>query len=328
MRRFIIDTDTASDDAVAILMALQWPDVQVDAITIVSGNVPMEQGSINARYTVELCGKETPVYEGCFRPLLRKPFHAHYFHGPDGMGDMNYPLPQRPPAPGHAVNELIRRFGEAPGEITLVTLGPLTNIATALRSEPRLAQWVKRCYVMGGAAWSVGNVTPAAEYNIWCDPEAARIIFHSGMEIMMVGWELCRGEANLTEEEMKMVLGFETDRAKFTLDCNKHALAASNQLQSDPGLGLPDPVTMAIALDPTVCTRRSKHYVEVSCDDLTRGMTIVDELHVTGTEPYRDPLWGPKDPNIEVCWEIDAIRWKETLYKTLRLYTQPQEGKI
>ena len=318
MRRFIIDTDTASDDAVAILMALEWPDVQVDAITIVSGNVPMEQGSINARYTVELCGKETPVYEGCFRPLMRKPFHAHYFHGPDGMGDMNYPLPHRPPAPGHAVNELIRRFGEAPGEITLVTLGPLTNIATALRSEPRLAQWVKRCYVMGGAAWSVGNVTPAAEYNIWCDPEAARIVFHSGMEIMMVGWELCRGEANLVEEEMEMVLGFGTERARFTLDCNKSAIDASTQLQSDPGLGLPDPVTMAIALDPTICTRRSKHFVEVSCDELTRGMTIVDQLHVTSTEPYRDKLWGPREPNIEVCWEIDTRRWKEILYKTLQ----------
>lgn len=318
MRRFIIDSDTASDDAVAILMALQWPDVQVDAITIVSGNVPLEQGSINARYTVELCGKETPVYDGCARPLVREPFHAHYFHGPDGMGGMDYPHPKRPPAPGYAVNELIRRFGEAPGEITLVTLGPLTNIATALRIEPRLAQWVKQCYVMGGAAWAVGNVTPAAEYNIWCDPEAARIVFHSGMEMMMVGWELCRGEANLTGEEMAMVAGFDTERARFAIDCNKHALDASTFLQSDPGLGLPDPVTMSIALDPTICTKRSKHYVEVSCDDLTRGMTIVDELHVTRTEPYRDRhWWGPRDPNIEVCWEIDIGRWKEALYRTL-----------
>lgn len=318
MRRFIIDTDTASDDAVAILMALQWPDVQVDAITIVSGNMPVEQGSINARYTVELCGKDTPVYEGCTRPLVRDSFHAHYFHGPDGMGGMDYPPPQRPPAPGHAVNELVRRFGDAPGEITLVTLGPLTNIATALSLEPRLARWVKQCYVMGGAAWAVGNVTPAAEYNIWCDPEAARIVFHSGMKVLMVGWELCRGKAAVTAAEMDAIYGFGTKLARFSVDCNKHALAACVELQGDPGLGLPDPVAMAIALDPAICRKRSKHFVEVSCEDLTRGMTIVDELHVTSTEPYRDPRWGPREPNIEVCWQIDAPRWKETLYQTLR----------
>ena len=318
MRRFIIDTDTASDDAVAILMALQWPDVHVDAITIVSGNMPVEQGSINARYTVELCGQDTPVYEGCTRPLVREPFHAHYFHGPDGMGGMNYPPPKRPPAGGHAVTELVRRFREAPGEITLVTLGPLTNIATALRLEPRIAEWVKQCYIMGGAAWSVGNVTPAAEYNIWCDPEAARIVFHSGMKIMMIGWELCRGAAALTPEEMQYVYSFGTERARFAIDCNKHALEACMVLQGDPGLGLPDPVAMSIALDPSVCTRSSMHFVEVSCETLTRGMTIVDELHVTRTEPYRDPNWhGPREPNIEVCWEIDPKRWKDVLYHSL-----------
>ncbi|NOZ48603.1 MAG: nucleoside hydrolase [Chloroflexi bacterium] len=318
MRRFIIDTDTASDDAIAILMALQWPDVEVEAITIVSGNMPVAQGSRNARYTVELCAKETPVYEGCTRPLLRAPAHAYWFHGPDGMGGMDYPSPQRPPAPGHAVTELIRRFGQAPGEITLVTLGPLTNIATALQIEPRLAQWVRQCVVMGGAACTVGNVTPAAEYNIWCDPEAARIVFHSGMPLLMVGWELCRGEANLSQAEMDAVLALGSERARFAIESNKHALAASVDLQGDPGLGLPDPIAMAVALDPSVCSQRSRHFVEVSCDDLTRGMTIVDQLHVSSTPPLRDPTWADKQPNIDVCWQIDIHRWKEMLTQTLR----------
>lgn len=307
-RRFIIDTDTASDDAVAILMALQWPEVEVEAITVVFGNMPVAQGSLNARYTVELCQQTTPVYEGALRPLLREPHYAYFFHGPDGMGDMRYPDPQRPPAPGHAVSELIRRFGEAPGEITLVTLGPLTNIALALNLEPRLAEWVKACYVMGGAACTVGNITPAAEYNIWCDPEAARIVFQSGMKILMVGWELCRGEANLSDAEMELVYSFGTERAKFAIDCNKHAIDTNRKWLGDPGLPLPDPVTMAIALDPTVCTRRSRHYVEVACDaELTRGMTVVDQLGVTNREA-----------NVDVCWEIDVARWKETLYQTLR----------
>ncbi len=318
MRHFIIDTDTASDDAVAILMALQWPDVVVDAITIVSGNMPVSQGSINARYVVELCGKETPVYEGCTRPLVREPFHAYYFHGPDGMGGMNYPPPARSAAPGHAVTQLVQRFAQAPGEITLVTLGPLTNIALALRLEPRLAGWVKQCYVMGGAACTVGNVTPAAEYNFWCDPEAARIVFHSGMPVLMIGWEVSRGEANLTLAEMESIVEMDTSRARFAIECNRHALASSLNLQGDPGLGLPDPVAMAVALNPDVCTRRSHHFVEVACDELARGMTIVDELRVTSTPPYRDPNWGPREPNIEVCWAIDAEKWKEGLRQTLQ----------
>jgi len=162
MRRFIIDTDTASDDAVAILMAHRWPDVQVDAVTIVAGNVPVEMGAKNAGYTIELCGKSTPIFLGNPRPLLREPSWAFFFHGPDGMGGMNYPPPKRPPEAEHAVDALIRLTRARPGEYTLVTLGPLTNIAMALRKAPDVAQKVKQCYVMGGAACTVGNITPAA----------------------------------------------------------------------------------------------------------------------------------------------------------------------
>lgn len=306
-QRYIIDTDTASDDAVAILMALQWPGVEVEAITVVFGNVSVEQGGINARYTVELCGQNTPVYQGAAKGLLREPAFAHWFHGSDGMGEMGYPAPTLPLAEGHAVDELIRRFGQAPGEISLITLGPLTNIALALLREPRLAQWVKECFVMGGNACTVGNVTPAAEFNIWCDPEAARIVFHSGMKILMVGWEHCRGEANLDDDEREMVYGFDTELARFTIDCNRSATKANQELFGEPGLPFPDPITVAIALNPAVCTERSLHYVDISCDELTRGMTVVDQLGVTG-----------KEPNVEVCWQIDIPLWKETLYRTLR----------
>ena len=307
-RRFWIDSDTASDDAVAILMALRWDDLQVEGISIVFGNVPMEQGSINARYTVELCSADTPVYEGVQKPLVREPSHAYYFHGPDGMGGMNYPLPDRPPAETHAVEAIIEAFCNAPGEITLVTLGPLTNIAAAIRIEPQLAEAVAQCYVMGGAACTVGNVTPAAEYNIWCDPEAAQLVFHSGMKIVMVGWELSRGEANLNGKNIDEIRGFGTPYADFILDCNRTSLKVNHELLGEPGIPLPDPVAMSIALDPQVCTKRGKHYVEVSLDEsLTRGTTVVDQLGVT-----------QKEPNIEVCWEIDVSRWKEMLYQTLR----------
>ncbi|MBE2237229.1 MAG: nucleoside hydrolase [Caldilineaceae bacterium] len=307
-RHFIIDTDTASDDAVAIIMALYWPDVTVDAITVVYGNVPLARASANARYSVEFCGQTTPVYEGCAQPLLRPAVHAEWFHGADGMGKLGRLQPQRPAAGQHAVEELIRRFRAAPGEITLVTLGPLTNLAAALTVEPRLAAWVKECYIMGGNANCVGNVTPAAEFNIWCDPEAARIVFHAGMKCLMVGWEHCRSDAALTDDEMAAIRAFDTPRAHFTLDCNAHALQVGRKSQGATGMMLPDPLTMAIALDPRVCTQRSWHYVDVACaEELTRGMTVVDELNVTDHKP-----------NIEVCWEIDKRLWKEILYRTLR----------
>lgn len=324
-RHFIIDTDTASDDAVAIVMALQWPDVEVDAITVVYGNMPLEIASANARYSVEICGKETPVYEGCARPLLRSVAHADWFHGPEGMGKLGRLHPKRPAAGQNAVEELIRRFGAAPGEITLVTLGPLTNIAAALIVEPRLAEWVKECYIMGGAANCVGNVTPAAEFNIWCDPEAARMVFHSGLPVEMVGWELCRGEANLSEADMRYCREvINTPLAHFAIDCNATAIKANQQWLGDPALALPDPVAMAIAIDPTICTRSSRHYVEVECDGtFTRGMTVVDQQGVTAN--VGDPsvaMWGQLvqrgAPNATVCWEIDIPRWKALLYQTLQ----------
>lgn len=306
-RRFIIDTDTASDDAVAILMALQEPKVSVEAITVVFGNVPVPQGSVNARFTVELCGKATPVYEGASRGLMRTPSYAYWFHGRDGMGNMHYPAPASSPADGHAVEELIRRFRNEPGELDLITLGPLTNVALALRQEPRLAEWVKACYVMGGNACSVGNVTPAAEFNIWCDPEAAKIVFDSGMRILMVGWENCRGEASLDDAERQMVYDFGTERARFTIDCSRSATVANQQAFAESGLTLPDPITVAIALNPAVCTKRSWHHVDIALREPTRGMTVVDQYGITR-----------KEPNVEVCWQIDIPLWKEMLYRALR----------
>jgi len=308
MRRFIIDTDTASDDAVAILMALRSPDVQVDAITMVSGNVPVEMGARNAGYIAELCGKDTPVYVGCNRPLVREAIYAYFFHGPDGMGGMNYPAPKRAPEKEHAVDALARLVRAHPGEYTLVTLGPLTNIAMALRRAPDIAEKVRQVYVMGGAACTVGNITPAAEYNIWVDPEAAHAVFHSGLPILMIGWEHCRGASALDRANMEFVRAINTPYAHFALDCNKAALKASMEWTHEPGLTLPDPVAMSIAIDPSICTRRSRHHTEIEiASEVTRGMTVVDEIGVTN-----------KPPNADICWAMDARRWKEMLYRLLR----------
>lgn len=319
-RTFLIDTDTASDDAVALIMALRWPDVRVVAITVVSGNVAVDQGVQNALYTVELCGKTTPVYRGAERPLNREPIYAEFFHGSDGLGDQHYPAAELQPRETTALEAIIETVRAHPG-LTLVTLGPLTNIALALEREPRIASQIARCVVMGGAACTVGNVTPAAEYNLWVDPEAARRVFHAGLPIEMVGWELCRKEANLLPHEIEQIRGFETPLARFAIDCNRTALAANHRQSGDPGLALPDPVAMAVALDPAVCTRRSRHYVDIEImSPLTRGMSVVDALGVTHDERNRDH-WGTLHrggPNVDVCWQIDVAKWKAMLYRALR----------
>ncbi|MEA2733951.1 MAG: hypothetical protein QOE14_402, partial [Humisphaera sp.] len=149
MRTFLIDTDTASDDAVAIIMALRHPDVRVAAITVLAGNVPLEQATRNALYTGEICGSDVPIFAGADRPLLRETAHAEWFHGKDGLGDQNYPPPKRRAESQHAVDAIIETVDKNPG-LTLVTLGPLTNIALALARDPSIAKKIARCVIMGG----------------------------------------------------------------------------------------------------------------------------------------------------------------------------------
>ncbi len=317
-RKFLIDTDTASDDAVALIMALRHPDADVLGVTVVAGNVPVEQGASNALFTVELCDARVPVYLGADRPLLREPQHAFWFHGEDGLGDVGY-RPQGRPADGYAVDFLVDTLRSATG-VTLVTLGPLTNIALAIASAPEIVSSVERCVVMGGAACTAGNVTPAAEFNVWADPDAARQVLHSGLPIEMVGWELCRGAATLDADNRTYVRSFGTKLAEFALDCNRTALIACRRQSGEPGLGLPDPVAMSIALDPKIATRVSAHYVDVETrSDLTRGMTVVDRFDVTHDERNR-AVWGElraRPANVKVCWQIDVLAWKESLYRSL-----------
>lgn len=318
-RKLLIDSDTASDDAVAILMAHRYPDIKVLAVTIVSGNLRVVDGSRNARYTIELCDAQTPVYSGCERPLLREPAHAYWYHGSDGMGGMNYPEPKLRQAQGHAIDALIENIRAHANDVMLVTLGPLTNVAAALLRAPEIASMVSRCVVMGGAANVVGNVTPAAEYNIWCDPEAARIVFRSGMNLEMVGWEVGRGAAALTETDIARVYALDTPYAQFAMDCNVHALELAKNWQGDPGMTLHDPTAMAIALDPTLSKRSGKYRVDVETrGELTRGMTVVDERRTVGTQKFFTDEWAVREPNVLTHHELDAAKWKALLHQCLR----------
>ena len=278
MRHFLIDTDTASDDAVALVMALTYPDVQVEAITVVAGNVPVDQGVQNALYTVALCHKQVPIYRGVAAPLLRSLETAQNVHGQDGMGDIGLPLSGRMPAEGHAVDVLRETIHRYAGDIKLVTLGPLTNVALALLQDPSLAGKVKECVMMGGIGQGYGNVTPVAEYNIWVDPEAAKVVFASSMPIKMVGWDISRAYAALSQEEAAALRSIGNTLTQFSTGVTRLA-----------GYDLPDPIAMAIALDPAVATDTRRLFVAVESEStLCRGQTVVDHLGVTGEEPNVD----------------------------------------
>jgi purine nucleosidase len=319
-RTFLIDTDTASDDAVALIMALRHPDVHVAGITVVSGNVPLEQATRNALYTVELCDTNVPVYAGAARPIIREPEYADWFHGKDGLGDRDYPPPNSSACPQHAIDALIDIAAKHPG-LTLVTLGPLTNVALALSREPDLAKHIGRCVIMGGNPCCVGNVTPAAEFNIWVDPEAARIVLRSGMPMEVIGWQLSRAGAVLNESDVAACRQLDTPLARFAIDCNCRAMEAYREQTGESGIALPDPITMAVALDPTIATTSSMHRIAIECDsELTRGMTIVDRLNIAGDARNRG-MWSREQAAsspVSVSWSIDVPRWKKMLHDALR----------
>ena len=282
MRHFLIDTDTASDDAVALVMALRDPHVQIEAITVVAGNVSLDQGLQNALYTVELCQKQVPVYRGMAAPTLRPLETAQDIHGQDGMGDIGLPLSGRIPATGHAVDIIRETINRHPGEITIVALAPLTNIAMAILLDPPLASKVKECIIMGGTAQGIGNIDPVAEFNIWVDPEAAKIVFSSQMPITMVDWYTSTAFATVSPTEASTLRNIGTTLAKFCVDIQAtHA--------TEKGFVIADPIAMAIALDRSVATETKRLFVDIeTVSAISRGQTIVDHLGLTKQQPNAD----------------------------------------
>jgi len=296
-KKFIIDADTGSDDAVAILMALRDPRVDVLGVTVVSGNVPLKQGIINTLSTAELCDAEIKVFAGADKPLTREyleiytldEFQKHVqtlspdsvtaqcVHGVDGMGDIGVEPQNKNYEEQDAVDYLIDSFNNNPNEITLVTLGPLTNIAKAIQKDPSIATKIKHCYVMGGTSDGSGNVSAAAEYNIWVDPEAAEIVFNSGLAITMVGWDNSYKYAMLKDKEINDLKSLNTKYADFCVDIQKTLIELTYASYGFYGFDLPDPITMAIALDNDIILESQQLHVLVDIrDGITRGQTIVD----------------------------------------------------
>jgi purine nucleosidase len=251
--------------------------------------------------------------------LKRQHVGAQWFHGRDGLGDHGYGPPRRAVEKQNAVDAIIETVEAHPG-LVMVTLGPLTNVALAVQEKPSIAAKVGRCVVMGAAPCCEGNVTPAAEYNIWCDPEAARIVARSGLPIELVGWHLSRGEAILSPSDIQEVLDLGTPVAEFSIECNSHAQEAILKQTGEHGICLPDPVAMAVAIDPSIVTSESAHFMEVETEsELTRGITVVDRLNVVEDERNRE-VWAQSIASgrkAKIVWSIDNVRWKQALFASL-----------
>lgn len=300
-------------------MALRSPAVEVKAITVVAGNVPVEQGTQNALFTAELCGSDVPVFRGQEKPLRRPLQIADWFHGEDGLGNCGYRPSRKTAETEPGVNALIRVVRAHPG-IEIITLGPLTNLASALLQNPDLVENVSRCVVMGGAPCTEGNVTPAAEFNLWVDPEAAQIVFRSGLPIEMIGWQLSRGEAVVNEREIEKLASLGTSVAEFSLHSNCIAQEAYRRQTGEIGITLPDPVAMSILLNPLLALEASRHLVEIEINsELTRGMSVVDRLHVAHDERNRE-VWSAalaRNVPASICWKLDIPGWKRALFAAL-----------
>ncbi|HAK78933.1 MAG TPA: nucleoside hydrolase [Runella sp.] len=304
MRHLLIDTDTGSDDAVALLMAMKSPDVKVEVITIVAGNVPADKALQNALYMVDLCQYETKVYLGAEKPLIRPLFTAQFVHGDDGMGDIGLDLKGRKPLEGHAVDAIIDTVNKFPNEIEIITLGPLTNMALALAKAPEIASKIKSCVIMGGVGLGYGNITPVSEYNIWVDPEAAQMVFQSGMNMTMVGWDISIKYAAFDQKATQELRNIQKPLADFVVDIQGAKARFTSEITGEIGFDLPDPITVAVALDRTVATDIKKLYVEVVLGEgLTRGQTIVDHTNILKLKP-----------NMEVVLEASRAQFLAQLY--------------
>jgi purine nucleosidase len=308
MERVIIDTDPGVDDAHALMMALAHPGVRVKAITTVAGNVDLAKTTANACTVLDVLGKDVPVYAGCDRALISRLGDAAHVHGRDGLGDAGFPPSTRRVEAEHAAAALVRLAGESPGEISLVAIGPLTNLAVALKLDPQLPGKFKQLIVMGGAIYAQGN-TPnlTAEYNVYTDPEAAHIVLEAWPCVSLVCWEttLAHGfPLPLVETWMS----WDTPRARFFQAILAKTLAYNTEVMKRDAFFAPDGLAMAVLLDPNIVQAAEEHRVMVELGGThARGQTIVD--------------WADREDrpaNARIILEVDQDKFNDLMSLSLR----------
>jgi inosine-uridine nucleoside N-ribohydrolase len=323
VQRIIIDTDPGVDDAIAILLALRSPELKVEAITPVSGNVPLELTLPNALRLVEIAGRtDIPVAPGASHPLTRRLVTAKYAHGNNGLGGVDFPAPTTRPS-RETANEIISRIvRQNPGEITIVALGPLTNIATVLRSDPQLAAMIRSIALMGGSL-SGGNVTPSAEFNFYVDPEAARIVFDSHIPLTMVGLDVTR-KVLLHEEHVQQLEAAKNPVSQAAARVMRATLERVRDPGHAPTFAMHDPLTVASLMDPAILTLRD-YYVEIETSgEMTAGESVGYQrapmrksapLETSGPEPPESAQTFT--PNAKVAVEVDPERFFQLLIPRL-----------
>jgi len=310
MPRIILDTDPGIDDALALFLALASPEVQLEAVTTVSGNVPVEYTTRNALALLELTGRtEIPVARGCDRPLLGSPATAAEVHGDNGLGGMVLPEPRLQPVEKHAIDVIIEKVMAAPGEITLVPIGPLTTIALALRHEPRLAQAVREVVIMGGALRVPGNITPSAEFNIYVDPHAAHAVLHAGWPIRLVTLDTTTRTLLQRELVERLASGGSpvTALMKGMVDYYCDVFGGARGISA---IQMHDPLCLAAAFRPDLLTWEEA-YVDV---ELTGTLTLGETVGFFAL-PNR-PL--PHPANVLASVDVDAQSFIELFLERIQ----------
>lgn len=285
-RKIIIDTDPGQDDAVAILLALGSPELELLGITCVAGNVPLPLTSKNARVVCELAGRpDVPVFAGCDRPLERKLVTAEYVHGKTGLDGIDLPAPTMALQDRHAVDFLIETLRREPaGAVTLCPLGPLTNVATALRRAPDIAPKIAEIVLMGGAYFEVGNTTPAAEFNIHVDPQAAEIVFKSGVPLVVMPLDVTH-KALTTRARVEAFRNLGTTVGHAVASWTDFFERFDMAKYGSEGAPLHDPCVIAYLLKPGLFSGRHINVEIETGSELTMGMTVADWWRVTDRAP-------------------------------------------
>lgn len=302
--RVILDVDTGVDDALALALAVRHPEVQLEAVLTVAGNVGLELTTRNTLRVLDWLGaRSVPVYAGADRPLDGPVYDAAHFHGEDGLGGAQLPEPTRQSQPG-AVAYLIERLHRHPNQFTVVCTAPLTNLALALRQDPDIVNYVREVVLMGGAARPPGNMTPVAEFNIYADADAAAVVFAQPWPLTMVGLDVTNRVTLLRAERDRLRKENSPD-AVLVREVTRHLF----DVRGLEHMALHDPLAMAIAIDPSVVTTVHRD-VQVETEGAhTRGQTVVD---------FRGSAPKPK-LQTKVCIDVDIERSRSLIFDTLRL---------
>jgi len=307
-QKIIIDTDPGQDDAVAILLALASPDeIEVLGITAVAGNVPLSLTEKNARVVCELAGRpDIAVYAGCDRPLRRKLVTAEHVHGKTGLDGPDLPEPKTRLKEKHGVDFIIDTIMQEPeNSVSLCPLGPLTNVASAILKEPKIASRIKQIVLMGGAYFEVGNITPAAEFNIFVDPDAAKIVFEAGIDMVVMPLDVTH-KALVTGERNEAFRQLDTSVGIAVAEMTDFFERFDKEKYGSSGAPLHDPCVTAYMIDPTIFSGKKINVEIETISELTLGMTVAD-------------WWGVTDrkANTFFIGDLDSERFFSLLTKRL-----------